>query len=171
MRLRVLQWVSLAGLAGLVSAAAALGGCTSSPSRQCGLVGCNSSASIKGYATLSHDDMQTATITGCRNNGCSSGKPLSLPNAPGDRLQIAMNGPVAAQGFITSPDAKGYQIEVVFSVDDQNVKTGDHYDLKIVKADGTEANAYAGDATYVEVAPNGKDCPPFCKSATIDKSQ
>jgi hypothetical protein len=169
MRLRVLLSVSLVAFAGLASSAF-LGGCTSSPSRQCGLVGCNSSASIKGYATLAKADMQGATVTGCRNSGCSSGKPLSLPAAPGDRLQIALNGQVAAQGFISSPDAKGYPIEIVFSVDDQNVKTGDHYELKILKADGTEANSYAGDATYVEIAPNGKDCPPFCKSATIDKT-
>ena len=147
-----------------------LGACTGSPSRTCGLVGCNSSATIKGYATLAHDDMQQATIRACRNKSCSTGKPATLPTAPGDRLQIVLNGPVAAQGFISSPDAKGYTIEVTFSVDDQAVKSGDHYELEILKGDGTSSNAYAGDATYAEVAPNGKDCPPFCKTATIDKT-
>ncbi len=153
-----------------VAFATLLGCSNSGDDKGCTLLDCSSSMTFLGYATLPHDEMQKATIVACLKGSCSQGKPASLPGTSNDKIQVALSGGVSAQAYIYSPDSKGYKVEVVYSISDQSPKNGDPYELKILAGDGSTHDDYQATATYQEVTPNGKDCPPVCKISTIDKT-
>lgn len=162
--------VRFSTLASALALAALSSGCTDN-TKECTLLSCQSTATIRMYANVDRTQMQTATITACRNQSCSSGQPSTVPSAPGDRLQFRLAGPVAVDGWLTSPDPqKGFRVEAVFPLDGISAQNGDVYDLRVTLAGQTApAVAVSDRATYQEAQPNGPDCPPVCRTATIDK--
>jgi hypothetical protein len=142
-----------------------------SESKTCTLVECQSVATIRMFANVPRAQMESATITACRNGSCSAGRPATVPSAPNDRLQFTLAGPVAAQGYLTSPDPiKGFHVEAVFPLDGVVAQDGDVYDLRVTPEGASAPAAAASDrATYQESQPNGSDCPPVCKTSTIEK--
>lgn len=152
----------LLGLLGLLS---------SCDSKECTLLGCESSATIRMFANIPRDKMEGATITACRNNSCSSGRPATVPAAPNDRIQLGMNGSIAVLGYLTTRDpVKGYAVEATFPLDGVLAQNGDLYELRVTNAGETTPVVAASDkATYKETQPNGSECPPVCRNATIEK--
>ncbi|MFO0671395.1 MAG: hypothetical protein U0235_17480 [Polyangiaceae bacterium] len=165
------NWLSVLSLSmfGLV-ASGHLAGCSSS--KTCTLLGCESSATMRVYAAVDRTAMTTATITACRNGSCSAGQPTTVPSAPGDRLAFRLAGPIAAEGYLSSPDpVKGYKIEAVFALEGVTTANGDTYEIRVTPAGAAAPAVTVSDkATYQSTQPNGPDCPPECTAATIDKT-
>jgi len=140
--------------------------CSNDPERSCTLLTCTSGVSLKTTTTLTHDQLLTAVITVCRNDGCSSGKPTDIPTGPTDLQGVAMEGPVATTVQLAEPSKGTYSVSVSFAIDDQTAKDGDYYEIRI---DKDAAAKLSGNVKYTEITPNGADCPPDCRTATLQK--
>jgi hypothetical protein len=127
-------------------------------------------------ANVAPADLPNATITACRKEAtgatpsCSSGKIVSVPATPGDRIQFTLSGPLDVRGFVRTPEGgKGFGIEIVQNLEGVAVADGDTYEIK-VDLNGTSVGAISEPAKYDVVRPNGADCPPVCRTTVIDKS-
>ena len=111
--------------------------------------------------------MRTATVVACRNTICSQGTPADVPVAPPARNEMLLRGKATTQAYIEATSA-GYLVEVIFPLDDSSpAVNGDTYELHVKDANGASLGDVTGKAAYTDTAPNGKDCPPVCKNATI----
>jgi len=140
--------------------------CSNDPERECTLLACTSGVSLKTSTTLSHDDLLNAVITACRNEGCSAGKPTDIPTGPTDLQGVTLQGPVATKVQLAKPSNGTYSVTVNFAIDDQTAKDGDTYEVRIDKDDKAKLS---GPVKYAVFAPNGADCPPVCRNATLQK--
>jgi len=161
----------LLGFAGFI-AAPALACTAGTSSTNCALNTCTSGAIVKTYVSLTREQMTSATVTACLNQGCDTGVPASIPSSAGDRLAVTLNGAISIQAFISSPDpVKGYLIEADFTLNDSNPANGDNYQLYVTSNAQQASGSVNQSATYVRTTPNGGDCPPVCDNVVIDQTK
>ena len=120
-------------------------------STNCSLNTCNSGATVKIYANISAAEMAQSTVTACLNDGCVNGAPASVPSTPGSRLNIALQGALTVQGYISSPDpVKGYLIEADFELSETSLTDGDSYKLAVISNGEAVPGQLNQAATYVK---------------------
>jgi hypothetical protein len=154
-------------MSGVVTGLVALLGC-GGPTQGCRLVGCESVVSGTYSLTAQPADLVGATITVCRDAACfnqviqqvtyTTGS--SQVMCPYDATNPILCNVTAASG--------GSSINIRFIVDPNTAHDGEAFTVSVVATSGGSALVSAQKTVqYTTSQPNGPDCEPTCKQASL----
>jgi len=140
--------------------AAALAGCNSSscPQNECAATAVVSVTSVTDAAMLNG-----AMLTVCLGDRCASGSLPTPQSVPGTSISSPLTGDIDVEAFVLTTQQG---IAVSASVFATSVKNGDVYTASLV-ANGAMLASQRLTATYETTHPNGADCDPTCRIATL----
>lgn len=147
--------------------------------RACTLIGCGSAVTIKTPLLVTFATIRASSIEVCRNTDCLSGSFASLKDPPSPGTGVGISFPDAqtierdhtphVDATIWATGVSGFRLEVGYwpwSVDD--LHDGDRFALRVRDGEGNTIVSVSRSVSYVTSYPNGKECGPVCRTATIE---
>lgn len=177
------MWSSNLGACVATLATVAFTGCANNDgganARACSAIGCGSAVTIKTPLRATFPTIRASSIEVCRNAVCLSGSFATLtdPPSPGTGVGVSFPEPQTidrdhtahVDATISATGATGLQLEVAYwpwSMDD--LRDGDLFELTVRDGAGRTVASASRSATYRTSYPNGKECGPVCRTATVE---
>jgi len=180
---RAMQCPTLGALPAFLAAAVAFTACADNGGgptlRICTVIGCGHAVTIKAPLSATFPTIRGSSIEVCRNTDCLSGSFATLTDPPStvsgvgvsfpDPQTIDGNHSPHVEATIWGTESGGFRLEVGYwpwSMDD--LSDGDRFTVTVRDGSGRTIVSVNRSVDYVTSYPNGKECGPVCKTATVE---
>lgn len=133
----------------------------------CSILSCESGATWQRTLSVATADLTILQVTICRNGACASGG-VRAPTEPGGDYICDLSGAVQASCSLTPSSGTSATLNASASIAVAVAVDGDEYELRV--AVGQSPPPLIDEkvaASYAVLQPNGPECAPTCKLATL----